>query len=50
MSILQMFAKKTGAGMTTAEAVADVVNNICNDAAAYKPSSSIAIPGEVTAL
>ena len=49
-AILEMLAKKTGAGMTNAEAVADVVKTICNDAAAYKPSSSIAIPGEVTAL
>jgi len=50
VAFLEMFAKKTGAGMTTAEAVADIVKKICIDVAAYKPSSSIAIPGEVTAL
>ena len=49
-AVLEMLAKKTGVGMTTAEVVADIVKKICDDAEAYKPSSSIAIPGEVTAL
>jgi len=49
--ILEMFAKKTGAGMATVSDVAKLVTTLCNDRDAFPPSSSITVPEEeVSAL
>ena len=49
-AVLSLLAKKSEAGETTAENVAEVIVKICTEPAAYPSSSSISVPGEVTPL
>lgn len=48
--ILELLARKSGVGETSAEEVARVVTEICIHPDVYPPSSSISIPGKVVPL
>lgn len=48
--ILELLAKKSGVGETSAAEVARVVQEICSNPDAYPPSSSISIPGKAVPL
>lgn len=44
-AILKFLGKKSGAGDSTAEEVAEVIGKICTEPTAYVPGSSISVPG-----
>jgi NAD(P)-dependent dehydrogenase (short-subunit alcohol dehydrogenase family) len=49
-AIIKFLGKKSGAGDSTPEDVADVVLKICTEPAFYASGSSISIPGGISPL